>query len=124
LSPTQTFTFTFNAGGSYAYHCSIHTSMKGTVKTRIQAMPGSGTITTTFTITWAKTSIPNGYNEDIQIQRPGGAFVNWKTNQKTLSATFTPDGGTGVYRFRARLQQDTTAGHRTGYSPVAQITVN
>ncbi len=31
LSPGQTFTYTFNTTGSFAYHCSKHTYMKGTV---------------------------------------------------------------------------------------------
>jgi plastocyanin len=31
LAPNATFTFTFNSTGTFAYHCSIHPSMKGTV---------------------------------------------------------------------------------------------
>ena len=29
--PAATFTYTFNSAGTFAYHCSIHPSMKGTV---------------------------------------------------------------------------------------------
>ncbi|MFA5129997.1 MAG: plastocyanin/azurin family copper-binding protein [Patescibacteria group bacterium] len=32
LNPTDGFTFTFSEVGTYNYHCSIHPSMKGTVK--------------------------------------------------------------------------------------------
>ena len=31
LSKGDTFSFTFDAAGTYAYHCSIHSSMKATV---------------------------------------------------------------------------------------------
>ena len=31
LDPGQTFSFTFSQAGTFAYHCSIHTSMHGTV---------------------------------------------------------------------------------------------
>jgi len=31
LSTGQTYSHTFNTAGTYAYHCSIHTFMKGTV---------------------------------------------------------------------------------------------
>jgi len=31
LNPGQTFSHTFNQAGTFAYHCSIHTSMHGTV---------------------------------------------------------------------------------------------
>jgi plastocyanin len=31
LNPGETFSFTFNTTGTYAYHCDIHTSMKGQI---------------------------------------------------------------------------------------------
>lgn len=31
LSKGQTYSHTFNTPGTYAYHCGVHTSMKGTV---------------------------------------------------------------------------------------------
>jgi plastocyanin len=31
IDPGKTFSHAFNQAGSYEYHCSIHTSMKGTV---------------------------------------------------------------------------------------------
>ncbi|MDE2399756.1 MAG: cupredoxin family copper-binding protein [Patescibacteria group bacterium] len=31
LNPGQSYAFTFNNAGSFAYHCGIHPSMKGTV---------------------------------------------------------------------------------------------
>jgi plastocyanin len=31
LAPNATYSFTFSNAGTFAYHCSIHTSMKGTI---------------------------------------------------------------------------------------------
>lgn len=31
LGPGETFSFTFDKAGTYPYHCSIHTQMKGTI---------------------------------------------------------------------------------------------
>jgi plastocyanin len=125
LAPGQTFDFTIVTGGQYKYHCSIHTSMHGTVNVRIRAFPATGGVGTTFTITWLHGGpMPAGYNEDIQIKRPGAGFVDWKLNQTGTSATFTPDAGTGVYQFKARVQKGTSSTLVSGYSPVASITVS
>ena len=40
LSPGQTFSYTFNQAGTFAYHCSIHTYMHGTVT--VTASSGGG----------------------------------------------------------------------------------
>jgi plastocyanin len=125
LSPGQTFDFMIVTGGQYKYHCSIHTFMHGTINVRIRAFPATGGLTTVFTITWAHGGpVPAGYNEDVQIKRPGGTFVDWKLDQTGSSATFTPDGGTGTYSFKARLQKGTSTSLVSGYSPVASITVS
>ncbi|HEX9235249.1 MAG TPA: plastocyanin/azurin family copper-binding protein [Actinomycetota bacterium] len=113
LSPGATFSFAFKGAGKFAYHCHIHQSMTGTVTVPPKAQPRTGTTTTVFTITWAVTSVPSGFNEDIQIMRPTStSWVAWKSNKTgtSISATFTPDAGTGTYLFRARLQNSTTNG--------------
>jgi plastocyanin len=112
LSPGQTFPFTFNVGGNYGYHCTIHPTMQGSVVVKPTAQPTSGTTSTTFTITWAVGSIPSGYRADVIIKRPGQPWVGWKVNQSgtQISAQFTPDGGTGTYGFAVRLRKASTGG--------------
>jgi plastocyanin len=124
IGPNGTFMFAFAAAGNYPYHCSIHTTMKGTVQVGMKASPSTGHTNTTFTITWAVGSIPAGFNADIQIQRPGGSFVNWKTNRTgtMIKSTFMPDSGTGTYKFRARLQNSTSGG-ASAFSSPKSITV-
>jgi hypothetical protein len=61
---------------------------------------------------------------DVQIKRPGSAsFVSWMNGVSDLSSTFTPDGGTGTYRFRARLH-NTGNGAHSGYSASVLIKVS
>jgi len=119
------FDFTIVTGGLYRYHCSIHNTMHGTAKVRIRAFPATGGVTTEFTITWARGGpVPAGYNEDVQIKRPGSTvFVDWKIDQTGSSAKFTPDGGTGMYSYRARLQKGNSNTLVSGFSPLASITV-
>ena len=127
LSGGQTFQFTFNTAGTYGYHCSIHTTMKGTVQTALFISPKIGGVTTSFKIGWALGTIPTGYNMDVQISRPGGpGFVDWKVDQTGTQtrSTFTPDAGTGVYLFRARLQMGTSTTIVSGFSPSGKITVS
>ena len=48
--------------------------------------------------------------------------MNWQTGVTVASTTFTPDGGTGTYQFKARLH-NTTNGKKSGYSAAKKITV-
>jgi plastocyanin len=127
LTPGSSFTEVFAAAGGYAYHCSIHTTMKGTVSVLGVASPRSGGTTTVFTINWASAAgVPTGFTEDIQIKRPNSnTFVTWKSAQGagTKSATFTPDVGTGIYQFRMRLNNVST-GKSSLFSPAVKIQVS
>jgi Tol biopolymer transport system component len=116
------YVFRFVGAGSYPVVCTIHPTMLGTVKVPMTAAPKTGNLTTTFTITWAAAVAPTGYNFDVQIQRPGGTFVDWRPNTNVKSSTFVADGGTGVYSFQARMQLGT--GAASGYSAPVSITVN
>jgi plastocyanin len=40
LSPGQTFSYTFSQAGTFAYHCSIHASMHGTVTVKTSSGGG------------------------------------------------------------------------------------
>jgi plastocyanin len=124
LASGASFPFTFAVAGKYPYHCTIHPFMTGTVLVGMKASPSSGHLNTVFTITWAAGSIPTGFNADIQIQRPGGAFVNWRTNQTgtAIKGTFQADAGVGTYKFRARLQKTSTGG-ASAFSAPKSITV-
>jgi len=42
LNPGQTYSYTFNQAGTFAYHCSIHTYMHGTVTVTASTGGGGG----------------------------------------------------------------------------------
>ncbi|MBA3551884.1 MAG: hypothetical protein H0W27_03290 [Actinobacteria bacterium] len=122
MGQNATYSFIFRAAAKYPYVCIFHASMKGTVQVNMKASPMSGGTGTTFTIVWAKASIPNGFNADVQIKRPGDAsFSNWMLNQVNtmVSESFTPDQGVGTYQFRSRLQNDASGGASNYSKPVS-----
>jgi plastocyanin len=122
-APGGSFTFAFQAAGAYTVVDTASTN-KMTVKIPVQASPGSGGVTTTFTIVWSATAPDAGYVFDIQIMKPGATqWAKWKTGQTTTSATFVPDAGAGTYSFRARLR-NLSNNKATGYSTPASITVS
>ena len=117
------YAFRFVAAGTYGY-VDPGSGANATVMVPVSAMPPSGGLSTTFTITWSATSAPQGYVFDVQIARPGSLFfVAWKSGVTQPSATFKPDGGTGTYSFRARFRSTSNGAH-SGWSSTASIKVS
>lgn len=102
--PGDTFRFIFIAAGGYLYQCTGHPEMTGVVRVPMEAVPRSGDLETEFTVMWAANFAPDGWVFDVQIKRPEAAWSEWKTGRASGGAAFTADGGTGTYRFRARLR--------------------
>jgi plastocyanin len=107
--------------GLFAYHCTIHPSMHGQIKVRMQATPTSGSASTTFVIRVADINAPAGFKEVIQRRMKGGTWAKWKSTaaQTTTFKTAT----TGTWQFRSRLQR-TSDGKATGWSPWLAIVVS
>lgn len=111
---------TFTQAGAFAYRCSIHASMTGTIKVRIKASPSSGTAATSFKITVATGAAAGGSQYVIQRKAPGGTFKTWKT---TSSATVTFKSAVkGTWSFRSKVVK-TSTGAGSGYSPSASVTI-
>jgi arylsulfatase A-like enzyme len=122
-APGSSYAFTFNAAGTYAYRCALHTGVNGTVSIPVRTGPVTGGTKTIFVASWATLRPAAGYVYDVQIQRPGSsAFVTWKTGTTLTAATFNPDAGKGIYRFRARIRR-TAVGRSSGWSPAGSLTV-
>ena len=111
---------TFTQAGAFAYRCTIHGSMTGTIKVRIKASPSSGSATTTFTITVGTARAASGSTYVIQRKAPGGSFTTWKT---TTARSVSFKGSTkGTWSFRSRIVKSST-GAGSGYSPSASVTI-
>lgn len=120
-APGSSYSFLFIAAGRYPYHCSIHSSMTGTVSVPIK-VPGSGGVGMPFLVTWSSAKAPPGKVFDVQVKKPGATkFTAFRTGVTGRSARFTPSKA-GTYRFRARV---TRPGNHTasGYSPARSVAV-
>jgi plastocyanin len=121
----QVRTRAFTVAGGYAYHCSVHSQMHGTVNVKMTLSPTSGIAQqTVFTLTWASAAIPNGFNVDVQFRRNGGAWTNLvvnRTGTQTSIQAMAPAPGT--YDLRARIQR-TSNGAASAYSPPVTGTVS
>ena len=112
IAPNASWSRRFNQAGTFAYHCAIHTDMRGRVSVpmRVTARAGGGVIV------W---SLARG-RFDVQVLRPGSTtWVTYRSSTTALSATFTTRH-VGRYRFRARTQG---ASGVSGWSPAATLTV-
>ena len=89
LSNGQTFTFTFTSPGTYGYHCSIHTYMKGTV-----VVKGSSPTTTTTPTT---TSAPS-----TTTTSPATTTSPTTTTATATSPTYS-SGGVPEFPFQGAL---------------------
>jgi plastocyanin len=121
LSRGSSFNTVLFAAGSYPYHCTIHSSMKGTVKIPAAVTPSTGGVQTVFTVTVASKTAPPGFEYNVQMKPPGGAFAAWRTIT-TAKTTFTASS-TGVYSFRSRLHRVGSSA-ASGYSAARSITVS
>ena len=113
VAPNATWPRRFNQAGTFAYHCAIHTEMRGRVSVPLRVSPR----THGGVLVWALTS----GRFDVQMQRPGSAtWVTLRSSTAALSATFTTSH-VGRFYFRARTHSATGV---SGWSPVATLTVS
>ena len=120
ITAGSTFSKAIDFAGSYPYHCSIHTSMTGTVKVPIQIAPSSGSVGTAFRVTVASVAAPSGFVYDIQRKTGSGSWTAWKTGITSKSVTFRPKAS-GTWSFRSRLHE--TDGGKSRWSPPRSISV-
>jgi plastocyanin len=112
-----TYSRTFTSAGTYAYHCTIHSVMRGTVKVRLTASgtPGKG-----YKLTWATTKGAGGITYDVQTRLGSGRWVSLKKATTGTHAKFNP-AKAGKYSVRARTAK---GGKRSGWSPTVTVTIS
>jgi plastocyanin len=123
IAPNATsVAITFQAAGTYPYHCAIHpTLMHGIIRVPILVGPASGTTATTFTLTL--TSAPaSGFTYDVQRRLGTGAWATFRTGVTTATVTFTAPS-MGIWGLRSRLVR--TSNHAASkWSPMKKVTVS
>lgn len=118
VPPGGSFSHYFNGATTFTHRSNVKgdsnsPSQNGNILLPVQASPSTGSSSTSFLVRWAPAPIP-GYvfNIDYQFQRAGKRqwtnWTRWLSNQSGDSATFLPNQGTGLYRFRARMGNQAT----------------
>ena len=116
------FSYAFTAAGSYGFVCTVHEGMDGRVDVPMRVAPSHGSLTRTFTLTWASVDPPPGFVFDVLSRRGSRAWTTWQDGVSTRTATFVPRSK-GTFAFRARLRQVST-GATSGWSDGVQILVS
>ena len=112
-----TFSHVFTSAGTFAYHCSIHSMMHGSVKVPLTA---SGTPSSGYRLTWATAKGAGGISYDVQTRLGSGRWVTLKAATTRTHSKLNP-AGAGKYRVRARTGK---GGARSGWSPTVTVTIS
>jgi plastocyanin len=124
LAHSADFTFLFFAAGTFPYHCSIHTTMHGTVLVKPKASPREAVQGTIFKIVIATQVAPSDLVYDVQRKVPGGSFQDFMTGITNKAIRFDSTGQpTGTYGFRVLVRRLST-GLASGFSPAVSIMVD
>jgi plastocyanin len=109
-----TFVKTFLDSGNYAYHCTLHAHMTGTVKVPIKSF---GSASNGYALRWSsRTSTPSGWHYDVQVKPPGASqWVWYRQSTTTRTATFNPSR-VGTYAMRVRTHS--SGGGTSAFSTV------
>jgi plastocyanin len=114
-----TYVKTFLDAGSYAYHCTLHSDMTGTVRVPVKA---SGTSAQGYTVRWStRTSTPSSRRYDVQYKKVGAtSWTTWRSSTSSRSAFFNPSSSASYYvHARTRI----VGGSASGWSPSITVKI-
>lgn len=109
----DTFTHTFDGAGSYPYQCTIHPSMRGTVRVPVSR---AGAADSGWTLRWAVAAGDATY--DVQVRKGTGTWKALRTDTSGVSASFHRPG---TWAVRARTQVGSST---SGWSPAVKVTTS
>jgi plastocyanin len=112
-----TYSHTFASAGTFAYHCTIHAMMRGTVKVPLTA---SGSASKGYKLTWATAKGANAITYDVQTRLGSGKWVSLKKATTGTHARFNP-AKAGKYSVRARTSK---GAKRSGWSPTVTVSIS
>jgi plastocyanin len=112
-----TYTRAFASAGTFAYHCSIHSTMRGTVRVSVTASgsPGAG-----WKLRWSTTKGKDGITFDVQTRLGSGKWISLKAGVTGTTAKFNP-AKSGNYQVRARTLKGAA---RSGWSPATTVNIS
>ncbi len=112
-----TYSRTFTSAGSFAYHCTIHTMMRGKVAVPLTV---SGSPNAGWTLRWSTKKGKGGVTFDVQVRLGSGRWKALASGATAASQKFDP-AKSGSYSVRARTVK---GGSRSGWSPTTTVPIS
>jgi plastocyanin len=112
-----TYARAFTSAGTFAYHCTIHSMMRGkvAVPSTASGSPGAG-----WTLRWSTKKGKGGVTFDVQTRLGSGKWKALVSGATVASQKFDP-AKAGSYSVRARTVK---GGSRSGWSPAITVTIS
>jgi len=112
-----TYSRAFTSAGTFAYHCTIHSMMRGKVAVplTVSGSPGAG-----WTLRWSTKKGKGGVTFDVQTRLGSGKWKPLVTGATSASQKFDP-AKAGSYSVRARTVK---GGSRSGWSPTTTVPIS
>jgi hypothetical protein len=112
-----TYARAFTSAGTFAYHCSIHSMMRGKVLVPVTAAgsPGAG-----WRLRWSSTKGKGGVTFVVQTRLGKGRWTALVSGARTPGKKFDP-AKEGTYSVRARTVRGS---ERSGWSPAVTVTIS
>lgn len=107
-----TYAHTFGSAGSFAYRCTIHPMMTGTVQVPVAR---TGSAASGWALRWATSAGSGGTTYDVQVRKGTGPWKALRTDTTAPSASFAKKGSWSV---RARTSGGSGA---SGWSPAVVV---
>ena len=112
-----TYSRAFTSAGTFAYHCTFHSMMRGKVAVPVTV---TGAPNTGWTFRWATKKGKGGITFDVQTRLGSGKWKPLVSGVTTTSKKFDP-ARAGSYSVRARTAK---GGSRSGWSPTVTVTIS
>ncbi len=110
---------TFDRAGGFAYHCKIHTGMRGTVLVQMWAEDTTPVVGQVIVIHFAMSAAPAGFSEQIQKRKVSGTWKDFSVGNTGGTVDWKPLRAK-TYQFQARL---VNGGQLSTWSPILTLTV-
>jgi len=112
-----TYSRAFTSAGTFAYHCTIHSMMRGKVAVPLSV---SGSPNAGWTLRWSTKKGKGGVTFDVQARRGSGKWKTLVSGATAASKEFDPTRA-GNYSVRARTVK---GGSRSGWSPTTTVPIS
>jgi plastocyanin len=112
----ETYARTFTSAGKFAYHCSIHPTMRGSVAVGITVVvPSEGK----HVVRWSTAKATGDITFDVQVKLGSAPWKDFRTDTVRPKATFRAATMPDTYKVRARTSKGDQS---SGWSRAVRLT--